>query len=353
MEILKNNPLISIIIPVYNVEEFLGKCLDSVQNQQFKEFEVIIINDGSTDNSEKTIQKFLKNFDKCVYINQKNQGPSAARNAGIEKSSGKYLVFLDSDDFIEPNFLSVLYKEITTSDADIVCCNFNFFYPKTNTKVFVPIGSIPGDYNNLQALKKLILDIGTRFYAWNKIYKRSLFDENKIKFPNMYFEDIATIPKLFYFAKKIKIISAVLYNYTVRETSIVGNASAKKTNDYIKSLGVLRSFLEENNIYEQLKPRFLVHAMIMKLVAYYNVFRIHAFKKSFSGITKNFENAGKSIDFFTNKKFEPDKTEENFEPAKPITEPVKLYKPKLKVKNKNKAQKKVKLKKKPFKKTPL
>ena len=115
---------ISLIIPVYNVEKYLRRTLESVENQTFKNFEVIIVNDGSTDGSLEIIQEFVNKHDNFILVDQENSGVGMARNAGIKVSRGIYIAFLDSDDFLEPNYLKKLYFAAIKTGSDIVCCNF-------------------------------------------------------------------------------------------------------------------------------------------------------------------------------------------------------------------------------------
>ena len=115
---------ISLIVPVYNVEKYLKRALTSVENQTFKNFEVIIVNDGSTDGSLEIISEFVDRNKNFTLINQENKGLGEARNVGIRHAKGRYVAFLDSDDFLEPEYLEKLYLSAIKTCADIVCCNF-------------------------------------------------------------------------------------------------------------------------------------------------------------------------------------------------------------------------------------
>jgi len=124
------NELISIIVPIYNVEIYLEKCLNSIINQTYKNIEILLINDGSSDNSLRICKKYQKKDKRIVLINKKNGGLSSARNAGIDKASGNYLLFIDSDDYIEIDMIEKLYNNIKSNNADISICNF--FITKKN-----------------------------------------------------------------------------------------------------------------------------------------------------------------------------------------------------------------------------
>lgn len=318
------NPIISLIIPVYNVEKYLRKAFESVQSQTFKDFEVIIINDGSTDNSLKIILEFCKKNKNFVLINQENSGPAAARNTALKVSKGEYIAFMDSDDYLEPNFLECLYEAAKKNEADMVCCNFNIYYPEKDIKVFMPIHSYPGVYSKTKALKKLILDIGTHYFVWNKLTKRELFFKNNISFDDMYFEDISISPKLFYYSKKIVFLNKVLYNYSSRESSILHSINVTKINDFIKSLGVIRNFFETENVYKEYNNHVWIYAQKSKIVSYYYILCLHAKASNFKGFIYNITAAKKSIDYFVSNDFKPVTQQKPINIPYPIKQPSKI-----------------------------
>lgn len=299
------NPAVSLIMPVYNVEKYLEKALTSVKNQTFKDFELIIVNDGSTDKSEDIIKKFCEKNENFRLINQENEGPSAARNRGIKESFGSYIGFMDSDDYLEPKFLELLYKAAIDNDADIACCNFNMYYPSNKLKIYMPFTSFPGVYSKTQALRKLILDVGVHYFVWNKLSKRSLFFDNNLTFDKMYFEDIATSPKMFYYANKIVLLGKALYNYTSRDSSILHSIDVVKINDFIKSLGVIRNFLENEKVYKNYNGHVWAYAQKVKLVSYYYIVMLHAKAMNFKGFWENIASATRSIDYFSGSSFVP------------------------------------------------
>lgn len=297
-----SNPAISLVMPVYNVENFLSKALTSVENQTFKDFEMIIVDDGSSDKSYEIAEEFCSKNPNFKLIKQENSGPAAARNTGVMHCKGEYIAFMDSDDYLEKNFLEELYKLAKKTGADITCCNFNMYFPNKKLKIYMPFNSLPGVYTKSKALRKLILDVSVHYFIWNKLYKRELFMERNIKFDDMYFEDISTSPRLFYFAKTVAFTSKALYNYTMRENSILHSINAKKVNDYIKALGIIKSFLEENNDYEKYSGHVWIYAQRVKFVVYYYIINLHLKALNFKGFGKNISCAMKSINYFTDKK---------------------------------------------------
>lgn len=321
-----SNPAISLVMPVYNVEKYLKRALESVQNQTFKNFELIIVNDGSTDESTHIAESFCEQNKNFILINQKNQGPSVARNAGLKICQGDYIGFMDSDDYLEPEFLEYLYNAAIENDADIVCCNFNMYYPEKKLKIYMPFTSFPGVYSKTKALRKLILDMGIHYFVWNKLSKRELFFDNNLTFDKMYFEDISTSPKLFYYADKIVLLGKALYNYTSRDTSILHSMNVVKINDFIKSLGVIRNFLENEKVYKNYNTHVWIYAQRVKLVSYYYILMLHAKAMNFKGFLENINSATKSIDYFSGSLFEPINSIKVPELTHPITEPKKITK---------------------------
>ena len=292
-------PKISVIVPVYNSEKYLSEALRSLEEQTFKNFEVVIVNDGSTDGSDKIIEKFIEKNRNFKLINQKNMGPGCAKNTGIKYSTGEYVTFLDSDDFFAPNFLEVLYNLITKEKADIAYCNFKLYYTDSNLSVYMPFTSKSGVYSREKAFAKLISDVSLHHFPWNKLYKRSLFTENNIEFYNMFYEDVATCPKIFYFASKVVVTSKPLYYYRRHNGSIIARMTSDKINDFVKSLGITRNFLESVNEYQKYRIRFKWYAKRIKFQVYYCIFLDYIRNRTLEMIIENLKNASSSIDFFT------------------------------------------------------
>lgn len=210
---------ISVIIPVYNVEKYVSKCVESVINQTYKNLEIIIVNDGSKDTSF-NICNFYANMDnRIIIINQDNQGLSVARNNALDIASGEYVGFVDSDDWIASDMYEILYKNIQEYNAEITMCNFNCAYE--NGKISPP--KINYNINSMlvlegyEKIKKVIQH--SNYFVWNKLYKRYLFDD--LKFPiGKTYEDAFIIPEIIGRATKIVICPDFLYYYIIRNDSI-------------------------------------------------------------------------------------------------------------------------------------
>jgi glycosyltransferase involved in cell wall biosynthesis len=298
-------PEVSVIVPIYNVEKFLPKCLDSIANQTFKNIEVILVNDGSEDESGEIARNFVSSHENFILINKKNGGLSDARNRGLEIAKGRYISFVDSDDYVHPRFLERLINLIKKHAADIAYCNYFLYFPETRLKVCYPLRPIKSVYPSEMALKKLICANTLHSFAWNKLYKRSLFAENNIKFEKLYFEDIATIPQLFYFSKKIAITSRPLYYYTQRKGSILRSIDANKIDDFVRSYGSILNFLQQQEKYEFYEKSIDRYTKKVKIVKNLYIFRLHFKALNFKGITKNIKNSSKSVKFFLEEDYEP------------------------------------------------
>lgn len=270
-------PTISIILPVHNTSSYLEECLNSIHNQSFKNYELICVDDGSLDNSYEILKKYEKIITNCKVIHQSNQGVASARNEGLRNVNGDYIVFIDSDDFIEYNYLERLYNESCNTNADVVICNFYRYYDNSKLKLPVVCKKSSGIYSNYHILKSLIPDNLIHSYLWNKLWKKELF--YNIEFPSIKYEDISIMCDLFYKAKKVSIISDRLYYYRIRKTSIVRNYSISTQNDYVKAYGFIRLFLKEKNIYDKFKFSFaLLSIKVFFVMLFINIFLISEYK---------------------------------------------------------------------------
>jgi len=203
------NPKISVIVPVYNTSTYLRRCLDSILEQDFTSYEVICVNDGSTDNSLEILREYEKKSEKIKVINQVNNGVAKTRNTALKHAKGDYLAFLDSDDFVRENYLSRLYDAAIDTRSDIVICNFYRYYEQINLAKPVFYKFRRGVFNKYDILKGLIPDNLIHSYLWNKLWKREIFEDFN-SFPDMKFEDLAIMSQLIYKADKIAVINQLL-----------------------------------------------------------------------------------------------------------------------------------------------
>lgn len=222
--------LLSIIIPIYNVEQYLPKTLENVLDQSFEEFELILVDDGSTDNSGKICDEFAYNDSRIKVIHQENAGVSAARNTGIKVALGKYIGFVDSDDLIENNMYNIMVNIAEKECADIVQCSHNRLSAVQNIKASGKVRIIDGVTFVRELFDYRGGDYTNQVALWSKIYRRELF--SGIHFPDgRTYEDEQETYKLCLKAKKLVLIPDELYHYVMRENSIITGVSAKKVLD--------------------------------------------------------------------------------------------------------------------------
>lgn len=207
---------VSVIIPIYNMEKYISNSLENLMNQTFTEFEVILVNDGSTDNSEFLCDEFAKRDKRVQVIHKKNEGAGYARNKGIEVATGKYLVFIDIDDILEVNMLEKMYYNIEKYNVDLVICNHNSFKDDKKIKLIKNINEnikVDGTDNCRKTYLNLLKESKIQT-PWDKIYKSEIIKSNNLKFPNMKrCQDAAFNCLYFNYVNSYKIIKDSLYNY--------------------------------------------------------------------------------------------------------------------------------------------
>ena len=253
---------ISVIMPIYNSEKYLKEAIDSVLNQSFKDFELICINDGSTDNSPEILENYRKKDKRIKIINQKNQGLSAARNKGLKNSEGEFIFFIDSDDYIAKNTLKELYQNARINDSDIVLykkARFNGDKIRYNAPGFNFEKANPNiDFNNYTFnYKKIKPEILNKTFAvWNKMYKKEFLDTyNDFYFDTgLIFEDVPFQAKSLLRAKKISYTPKYFYYYRQNPNSIMN--TNKNREDIYKIIDIVEEFLKENDYYNELKDEF-------------------------------------------------------------------------------------------------
>ena len=222
---MNNQPLISVIVPAYNLAHYITDCIDSIEKQTYSNFEIIIIDDGSTDETKNVCEKLAKTYSNIRVILQKNQGISAVRNLGIQESQGQYLSFIDGDDQIKETFLEHLYQRLITDSSDIAVCGYQEIRASSCLD-FVPSAQVLDSKTALTNyfIKQQDLDI----LIWNKLYKKSLFQDFNIQYPvGQVHEDNLTTYKLFAKAKKISYLDSVEYYYYRTNSNITANADSE------------------------------------------------------------------------------------------------------------------------------
>ena len=255
-------PRISIIIPFYNAEKYIERCLDSVLAQTFTDFEVICVDDGSKDNTYQILQNYAKKDDRIKAYIQENGGPSAARRNALSKATGKYLMFCDSDDWFEPNMCQTLFEAIEQNDVDVVCCNAQVSDEKDNIQRTDHLEYYINKQNGIHQISNEIIQ-KTNVLLWNKIWKKSLVDQYQVDFPPCReYDDSCFFMQYMSVAKKIMYLDDKLYNYFRRQDSVMGKVAQKKDKTYFDKLYTAKfyfDFLEKHNLFLQNKNSFFYY----------------------------------------------------------------------------------------------
>lgn len=250
-----NTPKFSIIIPVYNVEKYLKECLNSIVNQTFKDLEIILINDGSTDRSLQICEKYAQKDDRIILINkEKNEGLGFARNTGLEYANCEYISFVDSDDFIATDTYEKIWNVIEKNDTDMIIFGLDLFYEENMHPIKSETDWYKLNYNKLNAVTPTLMN-KINVEVWNKIYKKSIIDKYNLRFPKGIFEDVYFLYRYMAVIQNIYFENSILYFYRQRNNSLTDYCKDKKDNPRLL-LGIttcegLYKFYEENNILEK------------------------------------------------------------------------------------------------------
>ena len=238
--------LVSIIIPVYNVEKYLDRCIRSVLSQSYKKIEIVLVDDGSTDSCPKMCDDYAKTDSRIIALHKKNGGLSDARNYGLLFAKGKYVTFIDSDDCVEETYIQYLLENLEQFNADISMCSFRKFITLSELKAQNEIaeGKL-SVISGKEALERFCYH-NIPHEAWAKLYRIELFQD--IKFPKgKIYEDYGTVYKLFYNSKKVVLGDAKKYFYFQRENSIMNNTFSLKNMDRAELTEEFLNFIKEKS----------------------------------------------------------------------------------------------------------
>ncbi len=270
---MENNQLISIVVPIYNVEKYLDDCIKSIIGQTYKNIEIILVDDGSTDKSGEVCENYAKYDKRIKVIHKENGGLSDARNEGLKIANGQYITFIDSDDYVNEEFVEILYKSIKKYNADISICNYDLIeekstYRKENKKNIKDITQL----DNKECLKRTYSnEKGMEFLAWAKLYNKDLFVKNCIIYPKgKIHEDTYTTYKLIYYSKNIVYNDVSLYYYRKRNGSIMNSNVSITILDGLEATKESCEFFEKNKESELLTLAFNDY-MRKSLEVYYKI----------------------------------------------------------------------------------
>ena len=234
---------VSVIVPVYNVYKYLDKCLNSLVHQTLRSIEIIVVNDGSTDDSQEIIDKYQREYTNVKAYKKENSGLSDTRNFGLKYATGEYVTFVDSDDYLEKDMYEKMYYKASKGDYDIVTCDINYVYPKREERI------ITDPKEDVTDIRKLFIN----FYptVCTKIFKRSLFIKSGLEFKSgVWYEDVEFMYRLLPYIKSVGVVHDTYYNYLQREKSIT-NSVSPKIYDYINNFNGLVDYYKENDYYDK------------------------------------------------------------------------------------------------------
>lgn len=260
-------PKLSVIVPVYNVEKYLEKCLNSIINQSYRNLEIICVNDGSTDNSLTILKAYEKKDPRIILIDKENGGLSSARNVGLDVASGEYITFVDSDDYIALNTYELCLNKFN-DEVDFVSYSFQYVYTDLTD---IKFNSFNQKYVGLHKCNAtIILDNSFWVAVWSKIFRKKIIDKYCIRFPEgLIFEDILFSYEYYFISNNAYFLQDNLYYYVQRSDSIMGQTRKTKPGvaiDFLHINLMLLSFLKNMNLFNKHK-----HVYIRLLIYYFSI----------------------------------------------------------------------------------
>ena len=300
-----NHIKISVIVPVYQVEKYLEKCLNTLVRQSLREIEIIAVNDGSRDRSEEILARFQKDFpEKLLVFKKENGGLSDARNFGMDFARGDYITFLDSDDWVDLDLYERMWKKAEETGADAVACPIRYVWEDPNRSPKEISCGIPA-YCEGEDCKAVF----TRFYpaVWNKIYKRSVLLESGVRFKKgAFFEDVEFSHRLFPYLSSLASIEIASVNYLQREGSITSRPD-KRLFDYLTNFESVLAWFREKNLFspwekelEYVTCRYLFATFLKRAGGLDPADFESAIEKSFSFVEENFPHRKKNPYYLKN-----------------------------------------------------
>ena len=283
---MKDDKIISIIVPVYNVEEYLKECLESIYHQTYTNIEVILVNDGSTDASRDICERFCQKDSRFKLINQENQGLSEARNVGVRASIGEYIFFVDSDDVVKVNILEILLS-FMAEDIDIVGCSYS--HQKEELELQNKSNVVfQGDSN--EAIFSCINYGRVNSLAWAKLYRRRIVEAVPFLKGLLYEDTYTGIVNLKYIRKMI-VIDTIGYYYRLRSSSIMRKEFSKKNLDVFKICDSLYEEFKNDKMFAEISK--LIFLIISQHVFYYEIRSTHEYHRIYQNYIEKYANIAK------------------------------------------------------------
>lgn len=240
---MSNNPKISVIIPVYGVEKYIAKCIESIKVQTFTDFEVFLINDGTKDNSVAVAEDAIAGDERFIILHKENGGQGSARNLGLDNARGDYIAFIDSDDWVEPDYLKAMYEKIVAEDADVCTCDVRLMSPE---------GSLEKEFVSLVDKYKEESDIlNSGFFIsnwfWDKLYRKNVFSHHRFDLNVRTYEDAHLLFRVVY-GNKLTSVHEYLYNYIQHQGSTSNDLKPSYLQDRVAVKNKQLEFAKEHGV---------------------------------------------------------------------------------------------------------
>ena len=295
---------ISVIVPVYKVENTLKRCVDSILNQTYTDFELILVDDGSPDNSGKMCEAFAENDSRIKVIHKENGGLSSARNAGLDIAQGEYVCFVDSDDYVAENYLALLHSAAEREQADLVIGGYEMVYPDgTCEKEFQPSKLYEGKEAAYALCREL--DTGVYVVAWNKLYRKKLWEKERYPVGRVY-EDMSMAHRILWLSKRTVIIEDIIYYYVQNPLGITHNKDEKVYLDLLKAMQDRTDFFSKEKEFELVQGcgEWLCACTLFNFLCLDETYRLPVLRKRATKVfRKNFHYILKSNYSFKEKKY--------------------------------------------------
>jgi glycosyltransferase involved in cell wall biosynthesis len=260
--------LVSVVVPIYNVEQHLDRCLSSIIRQQYRPIEIILVDDGSTDGSASIIRQYETAWPFIRSIRQENQGAGAARDAGMALAAGEYLALVDGDDYVDPDHIRRLVDIAEKSQADIVICGYTFDF-LNGFKLPCPVLTFRSHFEGALTVRSALDLFRMPPFVWNRLYRRNPFAEHGIAFPSFYYEDVAAITCLMLKMRRVAITRKPSYHYCWRRTGISGSFGMKNVIDYLKAVDMIRNFIIDENLLSASGKAFRAFLRDVRVLLYF------------------------------------------------------------------------------------
>lgn len=247
--------LVSIIVPVYNAESWIARCLDSLVNQSYRTIEIIVVSDGSTDKSEDLIRKHQEADHRIRLFCQPNQGVSAARNRGLALAQGEWVCFVDADDYVDRDYVQAMVDGLVSEEIDAVAVNFYMELPR-GWRLPYPFVVLRRRLTGEQAVRQSFRVLFFPTFVWNKLFRRELFTRHGILFPSILYEDAFVVPLLFLHCRQVMVRKRPRYHYIRHSGSLTHQLASRHIRDYLKAADMLRQELILSGDWDRWKKPF-------------------------------------------------------------------------------------------------